>query len=251
MANPNLEEIPDFTDDGYESIRDALHAAHAGDTPEQTIACLTDAWQAGHARRIDAWKVCEAAEEECLNQAQQRLDKEAAAEEAERIHLDAESKKPKMNMFPPGTAALDILSLPPSQYTLQKISTFDFVELWYFSLQGRTDAAKYNNKSLADDTFGLSKVDDHLTVRSIASVWASKNALPDHKLPFIDFIHAKNTFLDFAKKANWPRTNLDALAKFFWFLETNPLHQVPLGQKTILTYAAHVRQDWHRELKAG
>ncbi|KIK78766.1 hypothetical protein PAXRUDRAFT_163069 [Paxillus rubicundulus Ve08.2h10] len=53
------------------------------------------------------------------------------------------------------------------------------------------------------------------------------------------------------KKPNWPMANLDALTKFFWFLEIHPSLQLPLGERIILTYASHVHLDWHWELKAG
>ena len=67
-------------------------------------------------------------------------------------------------------AVADVLVHPPSQYALQKLTTYKYIELWNFTLAGRLDAAKHSNKSQADDTFGISQVDDHLTVCSIASV---------------------------------------------------------------------------------
>ncbi|KAF9228310.1 hypothetical protein BS17DRAFT_691954, partial [Gyrodon lividus] len=139
----------------------------------------------------------------------------------------------------------------PSQFALQKLSTFDHVELWYFSLGGCLDTAKHHDRSQADDTFDISKIDNHLTIRSIASVRALLNALLDHEVSFSEFLKAKSCFLEHAKKANWLATNLDALAKFFWFLETHPLLQLSLGEKIILTYASCICHNWHRELKAG
>ncbi|KAF8121646.1 hypothetical protein EV363DRAFT_1301765 [Boletus edulis] len=138
-----------------------------------------------------------------------------------------------------------------SNYALQKLSTFDYVELWYFTHAGRLDAAKFSNKSQADDTFGISRVDDHLTVHSIASVRASHNVLSDHDLSFSEFLRAKNVFLDHARKAEWPIAHLDTLAKFFWLLETHSMTQLPLRERIILTYALRVHLDWHRELKAN
>lgn len=156
-----------------------------------------------------------------------------------------------MNSFTPGSSVADILIYPPSQYTLQKLNLFDFVKLWDFTLKGHMDVAKYSSKSQADDTFGLSRADEHLTVHSIASVRASCMALPNHQLPFSEFLSAKNIFLEHARKVEGPLDNLDALGKFFWFLETHPFCQLPLGEKIILTYTSHVRLDWHCEIKAG
>ncbi|KAF9227774.1 hypothetical protein BS17DRAFT_856896, partial [Gyrodon lividus] len=164
---------------------------------------------------------------------------------------EAERKKPRMNSFIPGSSIANVLIHPPSQYALQKLSSFDFVKLWYFTLADHLDTEKHSNKSQADDTFGIYRIDNHLMVCSIASICTSRNVLPNHELPFPKFLRAKNCFLEYAKKADWPNENLDTLAKFFWFLETHPSLQLPLGEKPVLTYATQVRLDWHQELKAG
>ncbi|KIK92109.1 hypothetical protein PAXRUDRAFT_794627 [Paxillus rubicundulus Ve08.2h10] len=156
-----------------------------------------------------------------------------------------------MNTFTLGASVSNVLVHASSQYALQKLSTFDYVELWYFYLAGHLNTAKHHDRSQADDTIGISKVNDHLTICSIASIRASHNALPDHELSFSKFLKAKNCFLEHTKKANWPAMNLDALTKFFWFLETHPFLQLPLREKIILTYTSHVCHDWHQELKAG
>ncbi|KIJ09688.1 hypothetical protein PAXINDRAFT_87115 [Paxillus involutus ATCC 200175] len=256
MAGPNLKTPPNYAGPEFEIIREGLRRGYHEDD-QQVIKRLLAAWQADRTNRITAWNVQKGIEARAAEEADQarRLREEEeemlANEEAERELRETEKKKPKMNTFTPGASVADILVHPPSQFALQKLSTFDYVELWYFSLAGRLDAAKHHDRSQADDTFGISKVDDHLTIRSIASVRASCNALPDHELSFSKFLKAKNCFLEHTKKANWPASNLDALAKFFWFLETHPSLQLPLGEKIILTYTSRVRHDWHRELKAG
>ncbi|KAN0086069.1 hypothetical protein V8E55_007203 [Tylopilus felleus] len=239
MADPNLEAMPNYRGDEFAIIRGGLRQGY-NKNDDQVVEHLIAVWEAERNTRIAAWnaqreaKARQAAEAEQERRHQQEEEERAAIEEAERVHAEAEKKKPKMNIFIPGSSISDILLLPPSQYALQKLSTFDYIELWYFSLAGRTDAAKYNNKSQADDTF----------------VRASKNAIPEHELSISNFLQAKNCFLEHTKMADWPTNNLDALAKFFWFLETHPQLQLPLGNKIILVYASRVRQDWHRELKA-
>lgn len=150
-------------------------------------------------------------------------------EEAELEQKESEMKKSKMNTFLPGTSVADAFIQPPSQYALQKLNTCDYVKIWYFSPPGYLDAAWNYDKSQANDTFSISKVDHYLTICSIASVRASHNILSDHELSFPEFLRARNCFLEYAKKASWPTTNLDALAKFFWF----PYLQLPLGERII------------------
>lgn len=187
MADPNLEEVPNYRGQEFAIIRDGLRIAY-NENDDQVVECLIAAWQAERETRIAAWNAQRedearlAQEMERERRLQQEEEDRAANEQAELARVEAEKKKPKMNSFAPGSSVPDVLSLPPSQYALQKLSSFDYIELWYFSLGGRTDAARHHNKSQADDTFGLSKVDDHLTVRSIAS----RNAIPDHDLSFSD-----------------------------------------------------------------
>ncbi|KAG6379341.1 hypothetical protein JVT61DRAFT_11801 [Boletus reticuloceps] len=256
MSDPRLELPPDYAGVDFAAIRVGLSAAH-GEEDHQAVQRLLDAWETNRARRAQVWveaqedaaRVAEDAERELrhLEEEAERL----ATEEAEREKREAEKKKPKMNVFEPESSVGNVLIPRPSQYALQKLSSFDFVELWYFSPEGCADAARNNSKSHADDTFGLSRTDDVLTVKSVAAVRASRFALADHQLSFESFLQARNNFLVYARKANWPAENLDSLAEFFWKIETHSIRKNQLGNKIALTYAARVRRDWHDEIKAN
>ncbi|KAF8833510.1 hypothetical protein BDN67DRAFT_985986 [Paxillus ammoniavirescens] len=243
MADPNVEAAPNYAGPEFDIICEGLKRGyHKND--QQAIEHLLTTWQADRAIRITTWnaqKEVEARAAAEVKEARRLREEEEeilANEEAERERRDAEKKKPKMNTFVLGSSVTDL-------------STFDYVEMWYFSLAGYLDAAKHHDRTHTDDTFGISKVNDLLTVHPVASVRASRNVLPDHELSFSEFLSAKNCFLDYAKKANWLMANLDALAKFFWFLKTHPSLQLPLGERIILTYTSCVRLNWHQELKAG
>lgn len=90
-----------------------------------------------------------------------------ARAEVECKQRNLEKKKLKMNLFAPGPSIANILVHPPFQYILQKLGSFNFVKLWYFTLEGYMNTTKSKSKSQADDTFGISRVNDHLTVHSI------------------------------------------------------------------------------------
>jgi len=256
MADPRLEQPPDYSSNDFLAIRNGLKVAFNGEDDQQVAQRLLVAWETNRDRRAQEWTLAQEAAARIAEEAERdrrRLEEEAerlAEEEAERERQESEKKKPKMNAFEPGTSVANILIPRPSQYALQKLSSFDFVELWYFSPEGCADAARYNNKSHAEDTFGLSRTDDILTVKSVASVRASRNALADQELSFESFLQAKNSFLVYARKANWPPANLDSLATFFWGIETHPIRKTALGNRIALTYAARVCRDWHDEIKA-
>ena len=188
------------------------------------------------------------------DQERRQLEDEAerlAAEEANQEHWEVDKKKPKMNVFKPGTSVANILIPHPLQYMLQKLHSFDFIELWYFSPKGCADAVCNNSKSHADDMFSISKVNDILTVKSVVSVRASCNVLTDQELSFESFLQAKNNLLVYAGKATWPTMNVDLLAAFFWKLAMHLIRKTTLGNKIVLTYTARVHQDWHDKIKAN
>ena len=256
MADLRLEQPPDYTNGDFAIIHKGLRIGYTEDD-QQVVQRLLAAWEADQTRRAEAWTAAQeavalAAEE--ADQERRHLEDEAkrlAVKEAEHKHIELDKKKPKMNIFEPGTSIANILIPRPSQYTLQKLHSFDFVKLWYFSPKGCADTAWHNSKSQADDAFGLSKTDNILTVRLVASIRALCNALADHEPSFESFLQVKNNLLVYARKADWPPVNLDLLVTFFWNIEMHPIHKTALSNKIVLSYAARVRRDWHDEIKAN
>lgn len=163
---------------------------------------------------------------------------------AEREHKETEKKKPKINDFNENEPPPSVIVPRPSRYALQKISNFEFVELWYFSREGCTEASK-NLGSQADDSFGLASTDD---IPPVASVKASHNAKADHDLSFGDFLQAKNIFLHHIKEAAWPDKHVNSLAEFSGTLRvTQSVSQN--GDLITLHYASRVRRQWHDDLE--
>ncbi|KAG8214776.1 hypothetical protein J3R82DRAFT_9911 [Butyriboletus roseoflavus] len=143
-----------------------------------------------------------------------------------------------------------IIAPQPSQYAIQKISAFDFVELWYFSPEGCSEAA-CNHKSQADDMFGLSNTNEILTLHPVASVRVSRNARANYDLLFSEFLQAKNAFLYHIKQATWPDKHVNALAEFFWNLKNHSMHVNENGDLIALHYAFCIHRQWHDELKSN
>lgn len=135
----------------------------------------------------------------------------------------------------------------PLQYVMQKITTFDFVEFWYFSPEGCSKAAK-NHCSQADDTFGLTSTNNVLTLCPVALVRASCLTHADHDLSFAKFLQAKNSFLHHIKQALWPNKHVDALAKFFWNLKNHSIHTNKNGDLITLHYISYICHQWHDDL---
>ena len=254
-VDPSNKVCPDFASDLYTPLRDHIRRGTAA-SDEETIVRLVQLWTQDHNRRLARWlehqqEAAEAAEEaERLQQADEDQARVLAEQEAEREWTEAEKKKPKIGDFDESKQIPNVLLPRPSQYAIQKLKQFEYVELWYFSPDGYREASR-ESRSTADDALGIAKSDDVLTLKSAASIKASKNALLDHELPIADFFQAKNALLQQAKLAGWPEKHLNALSFFYWNLENHPIRNVARGDEIILTYASRVRRHWHDDLKTG
>ncbi|KAG1883874.1 uncharacterized protein F5891DRAFT_1243021 [Suillus fuscotomentosus] len=248
VADPTLEVIPDFAGNAYAGIRADLQAA-TNQTEEEVVTRLSDTWNADHNARIAEWNQDQEAEAERARITQEDAERAQREAEAEKERLEAEKKKPKMNGFDEASSVGDYLTPRPAQYAIQKLTNFEYVELWYFSPEGCRDALK-SSRSIAENDLSITRTDDQLTLRPTSAFKASKAAIADHELSFSIFLRAKNLFLVQISKAKWPRPHIDALSLFFWHLENHSIrNNSDIGDMVILTYASRVRQDWHDRLK--
>lgn len=244
MADPAFEVRPDFASNAYRMVREAVMAAHNIDVDE-AIDRITAAWQLEHDQRVEAWNLEQEANtreaERIQLEQRQRDEEEQRLQEAEveREHREAEKKKPKISDFNEDQPPPNMVAPRPSQYAFQKLSSFEYVELWYFSQEGCLEASR-NNCSQADDALGITTTHDVLTLRPVASVKGSRNAKADHELSFSDFLQAKNAFLKHLGQAAWPEKHVNALAKFFWNIENHPIRDNLNSDPIALHYASVV-----------
>jgi len=252
-SDPNLQLCPDFSSADFAAIRDAIALA-TNTTPDEAVASLTASWETQLASKKAAWADQEHADllarEEAANEAreaeallQAQLDKEAADDLRE-----AEKKKPKMHTFS-ATKSIGADVIPrPSLYALERVRKFEYVELWYFSPDGCSDAA--NQRSSANDSYGISKSDADLVVlKPVSSVRASRKALRDEDLSWDQMEIASTLCLRHLRQLHWPEPATDALAIFWYNLQNHELRSRPNGQRVLLEYQARARREWHAALE--
>ncbi|KAI6140632.1 hypothetical protein BKA82DRAFT_43378, partial [Pisolithus tinctorius] len=147
MADPNLEECPNFESATFHEIQEVMMATLDIDL-EQAVARLCTAWNDDHQCRE---------EEAQQRENQHRQDQDPAPrpdEEGQNNEChDAECKKPQMANFTIGRPPPSILVNRPSQYAT--LTSCDYVKLWYFSPEGCNNMAKHARLN-ADNTFGIS-----------------------------------------------------------------------------------------------
>ena len=248
LHNPHLEIIPDHAGPHYDGLRGIL--VQNGLTAEQALQALNASWTQNHAARALAWDQQVANDEalaaQNLNQDQQPQDPPQPAE----VVVEGEKKKLKMKDFDDAVSVGNYIAPRPSQYALRRLEEFKYVELWYFTPEGCSDATQLQTTQ-HDDAFGLTKVDEFVTLKSISSVKASKNVVADANLSFRQVSMAKNALIPLMTKYQWTEKAINAFAQLFTQLELHPYRQRDFGERALIIYQARVRREWHDQLKIG
>src|SRR5271169_5010753 len=254
IQDPHLELMPDHAGPHYAALRAAL--TQNGMLEEQAVQALNNSWSLNHNERIQLWNqqvINDAAAAEEAQRAQREIEEQQAAElqqEKERERAEAEKKKPKMKDFNDTAVIGSYIAPRPAQYALKRLEEFDFVELWYFTPEGCADAS-LNQLTQNDDAFGLTKSDNTITLKSVSSIKASKNVIPDADLSFRQMSMAKNALLPLMLKYQWSEKAINAFAHFFTQLELHPFRQREYGEQALLVYQARARREWHDQMKLG
>ena len=250
--DPSLEVCPDFASPDFQPIREML--TQAGRSNEEAIQSLTDTWVTNNNNRKEIWHLQEEAEA-AQRAEQQRLRDEQAEqerlrreEEAEQERIQAEKKKPKINDFDKSKAIDDTITPNPSPYAINKLSNFDYVELYYFTKEACAEA-HLQSRSSVEDAFSLASSEDGLVLRSIAAAKPSRNVVLDRDLTWSQFGVAKNNYLRQISKLKWPPKHVEALTTFFFNLEIHEYRNKIKGDEALLSYACRSRREWHTKLK--
>ena len=254
LNDPHLEVVPDHAGPHYDVLRVAL--TQNGMTAEEAVQALDNSWNLNHGARVQAWDLQVAEDAAALEVQRELQQQEAEAQAAQERQLqeaekaEAEKKKPKMKDFDDTITVGNYIAPRPAQYALRRIEDFEYVELWYLTPEGCADATQ-RQLTQHDDTFGLTKVDDIVTLKSVSSLKASKNVIPDTELTFSQMSMAKNAFIPLMTKYQWSAKAINALAELFTQLELHHYRLREFGERALITYQARVRREWHDQLKLG
>ncbi|KAF9237571.1 hypothetical protein BU15DRAFT_75939 [Melanogaster broomeanus] len=209
LQDPSLEAEVDFESEPFRTLREIIILNDPTKDHHSAAEQLADPHRLDRTLRLTAWQdqVDEderlAAEALRLQNEQEELERtrKQAEEEAEKKERD--KKIPKIGTFNSLTMVPDTLLHRPSQFALQAIKNFEFVELWYFTPEGCSITSS-ENKSTASGAYTFAEDGPFLSLKSTASCRASPRALHDRDLSWRQFDLGKNNFLLHIAKANWP-----------------------------------------------
>lgn len=251
-SNPNNATCPDYTLDAYAALR--AQTAPGAD-PAVAAQRLTAIWEAGNTIEKGLWaqQVADdeaaAAEENAARQAHEQQLRLEAEQREEEERLEIEKKKPKAPDFDEDVSIPNLPILRPSPYAINKLRLFEYVELWYFTREGCLDATNYL-RSISEEAFGLTKSEDGLALKSLASHKPSKKAIPDEDLTWSQMSSAKTVYIMEIERLKWPQKHRQAIQEFFYALDMHPYRsRHEFGEAILLRYQANSRRLWHEQLK--
>ena len=253
--DPTNVACPDFAGEGYAAIRQIM-AANGQVNNDQAAEQLTAAWNLTHTQEVEAWhqqvQADLAKQEELTRLAEEEEDRRRAEDKRlkEEEKREQEKKKPKIGDFDENRMVSDHVIPRPSQFAIGKLKSFNFVELWYFTDEG-CHKAQDSSRAQSDDAYGLTKVDDLVVLKPVASLKASRNVVSDTDLTWRQLNVGKNTMLRYMDLCGWPSRHTQSFAHFYFNLELDPMRARPNGEKVLIIYQAKVRRQWHDDLSRG
>jgi hypothetical protein len=189
----NLKPLPDFNSLVYQAIQDLIVIQVPNTIPAQAAECLQAVYVVNRQTHIAAWdtQIQLEQEAEALCVQQFRVEEEVRAAEQEALvgaeRKELKKKKPKINDLNENCMADSVIIPCPSPFAINKLKSFEYVELSYFTPEGCISTAE-ENKAAAEEAFSITKVDSFMALKPFASFKASKNIINDKN------VVSKNTF---------------------------------------------------------
>jgi len=243
--DPTNVPCPDFAGAAYTAIRQIM-SNNGQINNEQAVKQLMTAWNQTHAQEVKAWNQqvqmdLEAQQEQIrLVQEDETRCREEDKCQKEDERREQEKRKPKINDFNKGKMVADHVMPRPLQFAIGKLKSFNFIELWYFTDEGCAEAQD-TSRAQSDDMYSLTKIDDLVTLKLVASFKASRNVIPDADLTWRQMNVSKNTLLWYMDQCDWPHKHVQSFAHFYFNIEIELMHLQPNGERVLIAYQAKVR----------
>jgi len=226
--NPHEAVQPDFTSDQHANARRTLSdMGMPEDLATATLLCL---WTIDNEREKTEWDRIAAQEAHKEEEARHLtaatkeilLQQDQAKKEAA---LAKEHKKDKTKFIPvpKAKAPVDLICLP-AKYALKQMESGGYVELFYFTNQGISDAEEVAI-TLDDDMYVWKWQDNgtHSVVKtSVAKKGLKTDLLPDKKLSWEQFFKATPHLIKFMTSYQWPQDRINMFCSFFLGIQSHP-----------------------------
>lgn len=141
-----------------------------------------------------------------------------------------------------GMPVSDVIKYLPTRFAIKKLREREYIELSYFTPEGRAEAAK-NESVSSSEIFTLAKDDDMLSLKPVINFRGSKGkATQDEDLAWDQVCIASTNFLEHIVQESWPVNMIDTMHAFFFRLTNHKLcNEGHNGLKVLMLYQARVR----------
>ena len=203
---------PDFEGTEWIGLQTAL--TNSGKTPDKAAKILRQGWRNQHERNVEAWNE--------WRLQQQHKEEDSVGGNGETVE-DSSEWRPT-----PG-----FLDLQPAQHVLKKLQKKEYVELWYFTVQGCQDAATSNLTS-PDETFGFVSTGKGVVIQSVNASAISSKAVRDEDLSWEQLTEGKTRLVGCMKAGGWSEQEVKQLARFYLNLDIHPVRSYQYGLQAIM-----------------
>ena len=113
-----------------------------------------------HAHKVEAWDLqvqadmAEQEEQQRLAQAEDERLRVEDKRQKDEEQKEQEKKGPKINDFDNNKMVGDFILPRLSQFAIGKLKSFSFIELWYFTEEGCSEAQE-SSRTLPDDAYSI------------------------------------------------------------------------------------------------
>jgi len=280
MQDPRKNVMPNFGSNAFQAARDAIAAA-TDRTDEEAADLLREGWETDNQAKIELWDALQAHQQQHggpqgqgnnpgpgeeqnpgpegapqqIPGGEQQDPQEQAPDpqlqqqqqQQQQQHLNEPANRKRKNKLRDFEDNSVVRTTPatgrPSKYALKKLADYDYVELYYFTVDACKDAAEYE-RTMAEDAFTLSKIDDTMALKPLNSYKASTKAVPDARLSWQEVSIAKTKLLQCMQEAEWPAKHVMALAGFYVNLDSHEIREEEGGEQVLVQYQAEVRREW-------
>ncbi|KAG6881796.1 hypothetical protein C0993_012771 [Termitomyces sp. T159_Od127] len=255
MVDPNAETIPDFTSEEFRFTRQAVLAGREDGTNELAIEILTNTWNAERERRRALWEAEREEREASRREVQQRerqAERDQGVDEEIQHARNSRAQSPRVNEAPnlvAGKPVPEAIEYPPARFAIKKLVERDYIELSYFTPEGREEAAR-NGSMASQEIFTIAKDDDMFALKPVVNFKAKGKVTQDEDLTWEQLCIASTNFLEHIVIEKWPVNMIEAMHAFFFHLTNHKLRNKGVdGLKVLILYQARIRREWHRQIK--
>lgn len=228
-----------------------VEEADRGAAEEQAVRRLEEIWQTAHRRQVEAWEA-QREEEEARRREEEEEEERRRQEEEERERGRQEEERRKQGgtkkvfAWDNDRGVASNLVNRPAQYALNKLAAVAYVEVDYFTARG-CRLAQQDRQTTSADAVGVTQIDGHLSLQSMAALKPVKGIRSDEELTWPEINQGRHNMMRQMLKLGpdiWPVYAVEGWTDLYSGLDAHSIREEEYGEEAVIAYHAKVRREW-------